>query len=150
MTENTTTIKTMKILHRAMYVGPLFFSAAVTYLVASKSALDTLGISQDIMQVVAIALAVLAIVIGEKIFKNKIIQLKEIEGHKIKLDLFRQASIIQWVLLEGAALFSLVGFFMSTNYAFLALALGLILYLIFLAPSAMKTNLLTGIPKEEL
>ncbi len=140
----------MKIIHRAMYVGPVFFSAVITYLVASKSALDTLGTSQDIMQVIAIALAGLAIVVGEKIFKNKIVQLKETEGTNNKLDLFRQASIIQWALIEGAALFSIIGFFMSTNYAFLALALGLILYLIFLAPSIMKTNLLTGIPKEEL
>ena len=82
--------------------------------------------------------------------KNKIVQLRDKIGTEAKLDLFRQASIIQWALLEVAALFSIVGFFMSRNYAFLALAVGLLLYLIFLAPSAVKTNILTAIPKEEL
>lgn len=150
MTNNAATIKTMKTTHRAMYLGLIFLSAVATYLVASKSALDILGTRQDIMQVIAIAIALLAIIIGERVFKNKIAIQKDIIETESKLDLFKQASIIQWVLLEGATLFSLVGFFMSTNYAFLALVIGLILYLIFLAPSAMKTNLLTGIPTEEL
>ena len=150
MKDSANILKGMKTIHQAMYMGLIFLSATATYLVASKSALDILGSRQDIMQIVAIALSMIAIVAGEKIFKNKIVQLRDKIGTEAKLDLFRQASIIQWALLEVAALFSIVGFFMSRNYAFLALAVGLLLYLIFLAPSAVKTNILTAIPKEEL
>ena len=150
MANAASALQTMKILHRAFCFGVLIFAGVVTFLVASKSASNVIADFESTMQIIAVVLAVAAVFIGERIFKNKLLVLREEKDLRVKIDLYRQASIVQWALLEGAALFSIIGFYLSTNYAFLALAVFIIIYFIMLIPNATKINLLTGITPEEL
>jgi hypothetical protein len=150
MANAASALQTMKILHRAFYLGVLLFAGVVTFMVASKSAKNVIGEFESTMQIIAVLLAVAAVFIGEKVFKNKLLIIKEENDLRVKIDLFRQASIVQWALLEGAAIFSVIGFYLSTNYAFLALAIFIVIYFILLTPNATKIHLLTGITAEEL
>ena len=150
MANAASALQTMKILHRAFSLGVLIFAGVVTFLVASKSASNVIADFESTMQIMAVVLAVAAVFIGERIFKNKLLVIREEKDLRVKIDLYRQASIVQWALLEGAALFSIIGFYLSTNYAFLALAVFIIIYFIMLTPNATKINLLTGITPEEL
>ena len=150
MANAASALQTMKIQHRAFCFGVLIFAGVVTFLVASKSASNVIVDFESTMQIMAVVLAVAAVLIGERIFKNKLLDIREEKDLRVKIDLYRQASIVQWALLEGAALFSIIGFYLSTNYAFLALAVFIIIYFIMLTPNATKINLLTGITPEEL
>lgn len=148
--DNAPVLQTMKILHKALYIGLVIFAAVATYLVASNSASNVIGDFESIMQIIALVFTAIAVFLGEKLFKNKLLIIKEQSDNKVKLELYRQASITQWALLEAAAIISIVGFFLSTNYAFLALTICIIIYFILLSPTEVKTSLLTGISNEEL
>ncbi len=69
-------------------------------------------------------------------------QIREMQaGVKEKFEQYRAASILQWALIEGPALFSIVGFFLTGNYAFLALLLAIIFLFAMTAPSKLKIQL---------
>ena len=60
-------------------------------------------------------------------------------GAKEKFAVYRSASIIEWALLEAPVLFCIVCFFLTGNYAFMALAVVLIFLFVLVAPSKTKT-----------
>ena len=57
---------------------------------------------------------------------------------------------MQWAFLEGPGIFSIVCFFLTGNYAFIALAAVLILLFAILAPSKLKIALLLGVSEAEV
>ena len=66
-------------------------------------------------------------------------QLREMQTNtKEKFLLYRAASILQWALLEGPSLFCILCFFLTGNYAFLALAIAIMFLFILMAPSKNK------------
>ena len=71
-------------------------------------------------------------------------------GNKSKFDMYRSASIIQWAFIEAPALFCIIGFFLTSNYAFMALAATLMLLFTMMVPSKTKAAFQLGISEADL
>ena len=144
-------LKALNIIHKAMLTGLVLFAAVCFYIIYAKLFLPALVQKDRIFQVIAIVLAASGFFAGLSFFKKRLIQIREMQAEvKEKFALYRSARIIQWALLEGPCIFSLIGFFFTGNYAFLALAGGLIILLAMLAPSNDKIALPLGISGDEL
>lgn len=143
---------TLKILHIAMLVAQIFFSAVFFYLAYSKTVEPSLQAEDKIFQLVAIALAAIAFFAGNYLFKRKMQQLKDdtLASLKDKFVQYRTACLVQWALLEAATFFSGISFLFTGNYAFLALAAVLILLFALLAPNKTKIALQLGVGLDDV
>lgn len=142
----------LKTVHLAMLFGQLLFISILFYLVYSKKAIPPLAEQDRIFQVIAILFAGLAFFIGFNIFKKRLAVIRD-KVHLTtmeKFDKYRSACIIQWALLEGAALFCGICFFLTGNYAFLALAALLILFFAMQVPHKNKTAQQLGLGTDDI
>ena len=140
------------IIHKAMLIGQLIFAAVSFYLVYTKSVptgdMDNLD---KILQVIAIVFSISGFMIGTSLFKKKLLQARSSDkGNTSKFELYRSASIIQWAFIEGPAIFCLIGFFLTSNYAFMALAATLLLLFTMMVPSKTKAAFQLGISEADM
>jgi hypothetical protein len=104
-----------------------------------------------IFQVIALVLSAAGFFAGATLFKNKILMLRNMEADaKEKFALYKGACVFQWALMEAPCLFCIVCFFLTGNYAFVALASVLILLFAMQAPSKVKISFHLGLGEEEL
>jgi hypothetical protein len=71
-------------------------------------------------------------------------------GIREKFAKYRMACIIQWAMLEGPCLFCCICFFLVGNYAFLALAVALVLLFALLTPVKIKAALQLGLSSTDM
>ncbi|GAB2839177.1 hypothetical protein [Ferruginibacter profundus] len=144
-------IKALTIIHKAMLVGQILFAAVCVYIVYAKMEASPLKELDRILQVIAVVLAAGGFFAGTSLFKKKLLQARDLQADaKEKFTLYRTACIIQWALIEFPCLFSIICFFLTGNYAFIALAAVLILLFGMLAPSKVKIIFQLGISEDEL
>ena len=144
-------LKALQILHRAMLLGQVLFAAIAFYLQYSGNFIASLKGHDQLLQVIAIVLSFGGFFIGSSLFKKKMQQLKESSPTlKTKLAAYRSAAIIQWALLEGPVLFSVICFMLVGNYAFLALAVVFILLFAVTTPNKTKMMLLLQLSEDEV
>ncbi len=148
----TNGLRGLIIIHKAMLIGQLLFAAICFYLVYTKSAptgdIDNLD---KILQVIAIVFSISGFITGTSLFKKKLLQARGLDtGNKSKFDMYRSASIIQWAFIEAPALFCIIGFFLTSNYAFMALAATLMLLFTMMVPSKTKAAFQLGISEADL
>ena len=144
-------LQVLNIIHKALMMGQILFAAVCIYLIYSKSVLPLANYLDKILQVVALALTAGGIFAGMTLFKKKLMQIREMQtGAKEKFDLYRSACIIQWALLEGPSIFCIICFFVTGNYAFLALVLIILFLFAMTAPSKVKILLQLQISESEL
>jgi hypothetical protein len=136
-----------KIVHRALLIGQVLFIGVMFYMVYSKTLVPPLAAQDKIFQVIAILFAATAFFAGNTVFKKRMAAIRDgaAVSTKEKFEKYRAACIVQWALLEGAALFSGICFFLTSNYAFLALATTLILLFAMQAPNKTKAALQLGL-----
>jgi hypothetical protein len=103
-----------------------------------------------IFQVIGLVLSAAGYFAGTSIFKRKIIQARDMLTTADKFALYRTACIIQWAFIEGPCIFNIIAFFLTGNYAFLALAAVLMALFAMLAPSKGKALLQLGLTEQEL
>ena len=145
--------KALNILHKTLLAGQIIFTAVVVIAAYSKLQLPVVPEEMDrIFQVIAVILAAAGFFAGSTLFKKQLLKIREMQTAttKEKFGLYRSASILQWALLEGPCLFSIICFFLTGNYAFIALAFVLILLFTMLGPSKLKIALQLGVSEEEL
>ncbi len=148
--KNGGALKAMNILHLAMLAVLVAFSLISTYLVYSGNFTPSMQENQQLLQVAALALAGLGIFFGNRIFKSRLMDIQNMPTLKEKIGFYQSANIVRWALIEGAALFSIVCFLLTSNYAFLALAVALIILFMVLKPTKEKICIQTGISSQEL
>jgi len=138
---NSNNIKALVVLHKAMLTGQLLFGAIAFYLVYSNMFLPSLQGQEKLLQVIAVILSAAGVIGGNALFKKRLLQAREIKRGDIqsRFGAYRSACILQWVLIEGPCLFNIICFLLVGNYAFLALAIALVMYFAILAPSRAKT-----------
>ncbi len=150
-TSNPGTLRALLILHKIMLAGQLIF-LMVAFFLGYKNLLpfqhsDALN---RILQVLAIIFSVGGFYAGALLFKKRLLADKEmLSDPKEKLLRYRQACIIQWSLIEGPCIFAIVSFLLTGNYAFMALAVVLIMAFAMMAPSKMKIAFQLQISEEE-
>lgn len=141
-------LKILNILHRALLTGQILFAAGCTYIVYSKTVEPPVKDLDSALQIAALIITAAGVYAGITIFKKKLILIREMQaGAKEKFSIYRSASIVQWALLEGPSLFSIICFFLTGNYAFLALAIVIIFLFVMTGPS--KNKILTQLQISE-
>lgn len=147
-----TPLTTLRLMHNAMLIAQIIFAAITFYLVYSNTVEPSFAAEEKIIQVVALAIAAVAIFGGAKFFNSKMSALKEQPLTKAsdKFPAYRFASIVHWALIEGATFFSIIGLFLTGNYAFLALAGFLIIYFFLQAPSKTRVALHLDLNSNEI
>ncbi|KYP13100.1 hypothetical protein [Flavihumibacter sp. CACIAM 22H1] len=79
------------------------------------------------LQVVAVLYCFAAVFAGLQLFRRKLEQIRANEqSPREKLAQYRAASLLQWWLMESAAIFSTICYVLTGNWAFLALAFTLL------------------------
>ncbi len=143
--------KTMNILHKAFLLGQIIFFALSIFIVYSKMIEPPAKELNKLFQLMVIIVAAGGYFSGAAIFKNKLVQIGEMKSStKEKFEIYRVASIIKWSLLEGPFIFSIIGFVLTGNYAFLALAFVLMLLFTIESPTDIKIAMHLGISESEL
>ena len=141
----------MSILHKALMMGQILFSGLCIYLVYSNTILPIAKELDKTLQVVALIITAGGIYAGMTIFKKKLITIRDMQTDaKEKFVLYRTACLIQWALLEGPSIFCTICFFLTGNYAFLALVLVILFIFVMTAPSKLKMQLQLQISQAEL
>jgi hypothetical protein len=149
--KNTGTLKALQIIHRAMLLGMILFAAIAFFLNYSGNFSPALQQYDQVLQVIAIALSLGGFFTGNALFKKKIFELRA-SGNDLdnKLSSYRSASLSQWALLEGPALFAIICFLLVGNYAFLALAGALMILFAINTPTKIKMAMLLQINEEDI
>ncbi len=79
------------------------------------------------LQVVAVIYCFAAVFVGLQLFRRKVDSIKISQATaREKLTKFKSASVLQWSLMESAAVFSVLCYLLTSNWAFLALAFTLL------------------------
>lgn len=141
-----------KIIHSALLIGQLLFIGIMLYLVYSNIITTPFTGNDKALQVAAVLFSALAFFAGNHILKKRSAALRDntVISPKERFEKYRAACIMQWALLEGAALFCGICFFLSGNYAFLVLAAALILFFALQTPGKSKTASQSGLSIDEI
>lgn len=149
--QQSNAVKALRIIHSALLIGQILFAAVCAYLVYSNSLVPGAPELNKILQVAALVAAAGGIYGGMFLFKKKLEQIRAMQtGAKEKFDAYRAASLIQWAMMEGPSIFCTICFFLTGNYAFLALVLAIVFVFVMTAPGKLKILLQLQISEAEL
>lgn len=128
-----TEFNTAKILHLALVAGQVIFALILIFILREEA--NDFGL---FLFIPALALWFITLVLSV-IFYKRILQ-QRIEGTKgaslsAKIEAYRSAKILQWVILEGGNLFILIVFFLTWNSLLLPFFLVSLIVLIMARPS---------------
>lgn len=86
------------------------------------------GVATDrMLQVVAVLYCFAAVFVGLQLFRRKLERIRvDSQTPREKLNQYKSASLLQWSLMESAAIFSILCYLLTGNWAFLALAFTLL------------------------
>ncbi len=142
--------KVLSIMHKVLLAGQVLFSAVCAYLVYAKILVPPAPELNKVLQVAALVAAAGGIYGGMLLFKKKLVDIRAMEHAKEKFALYRAACLLQWALMEGPSLFCTICFFLTGNYAFLALVLVIVFVFTMTAPSKLKMQLQLQVSEAEL
>lgn len=143
--------QSLRLLHTALVFGIVLFVSVIFFIVFKRSG-SLVDISLDrILQVIAVLFTGASLFIGFRLFNNKILELRRsILPVRAKLEAYRTACIIWWAMIEGPALFAAVGYYLTGNAAFFALALFHIAILVVFMPRRDNFKLLLNLKDTEM
>lgn len=149
--EKGNALKALNIIHKALMAGQILFAAVCGYIIYSKIVLPSANNLDKVLQVAALVITTAGIFAGMTLFKKKLTQIREMQiTAKEKFNLYRLACLVQWALMEGPSIFCIICFFLTGNYAFLALMLIVLFLFAMMAPSKVKVLLQLQISEAEL
>jgi len=141
---------TLRILHTALLAGMTLFiiiSLVVTQLGPHK--IDEA--LQRAFQVVCVLESITCVIGGFRIFKKKILAARNSMGTgQERMEQYRAACVLWWALIELSGLLSTIGFLLSGNYAFFALAVVHLLILLAFMPRKANIILLLNLTPQEV
>ena len=145
-------IKAISILHYALMAGQFFFGIIMFVLVWLKkdNSFPMQNISQQ-MLIACIAIAAIAYLAGNMLFKKKLENINE-ENNPVakKLEEYRAANITRWALMEFPTLFCIIIFFLTGNYSIMIVAVVMLVLFFTTKPGAQKTVADLGISLNDL
>jgi hypothetical protein len=145
------TIRSLQLIHRTMLLGLFVLAAAAFYLKYTHKFPSSLTEKDQLLQLIALAVSFAGVFAGASVFKKRIMAIRDTQqGISEKAAAFRSICILQWALLEGPALFSIICFLLVGNLAFLALAAAVMLWFGLTGPSKMKTMLLLRLSESDM
>lgn len=143
--------KALKILHLGITGGLLIFAAAMLFLFQTGNLKAIDPTLERTLQVVAVLFSVALLLIGFKLFKRKMMEARNSTGSGVtRMALYRTACIIWWAMIEAPGLLAVVSFFITGNYAFLALAGFHVLVLLLFMPRKDNIIVLLNLNAKEV
>lgn len=135
MTPNTF-LKTIKIIHLTIVSSTFFMSVIFNFMFSSSFFIfdDTSNIMYYILPLATL----FGISAGNFLYKTVISKATNKNTLDGKLQVFLQASIVKYALLEGIALLSLFASFISNNSLYILFAIGIAIYIFTLKPTKEK------------
>lgn len=130
--------KSLYILQVAFLVGLLIFSMVVVFLrLSGAMEIDKPGLNA-VFQIFIPGLVILGFVFGSFLYKKKVEQARHLGELTEKMNAYRAAFIIRAAMLEGPAIFAIIGFMLTGNYFLIALAGFVILMFLMWLPTKEK------------
>ena len=137
--QNSTTeyFKLISIIHTALVLGVILFGAIVCLFIADFQHADTQSGIANLFVYLVPGLIMAGIISSNVIFRIKFNALLISEDLKIKLEVYRRASIIRYAFIQLPALFALMVIFMTSDINYLVYA-GLMIVLLIIKRPTMK------------
>jgi len=126
--------KALQILHMAMLTGMALFTVVAVFLV-TKGLIPVNKALEKPLQVVALLVSVGSTAAGFALFNKRIKSIQPTDAVANRITIYRAAAILRWALIEFPVLLSIISFILTGNYAFLALAIALILVFVVVRPA---------------
>ena len=136
MNSNNPSLKTLSIIHLALCSGVFIFGFIMFS--KTKSTEIILNDSSDVFRYIIPSMAIFSIFFSNFLFKNQLNSISENSVLREKLIKYQSGSIIKYAFLEGTALLSVVIYSSTKNFLYLLIAAGLLLFMIFIRPTAAK------------
>lgn len=151
MEKKLSPFKSLQLVHKAMLAGQVVVLLAAIFIHQQQGEAFAPELNKT-LQVLAIILGAVCVFAGSRLQSSRIQGLREAsKGAAERIASYRTGAIIQWALTEAPAIFSLVCFIITGNYAFIALSAALILYFaIALNPSRTRMSILLQVREEEV
>ena len=151
MKTRTNFFQLFRLIHLAQVLGITVFGIAALIIVRKEIQEPVETSINRTLQVIVVVFAGLMLFFGFKLFKNKVLKIREsrINVEKRIAD-YRTACIIWWVMIEVPALISFACFVITHNYAFFALGIFHLMILIMFAPRKDNIILLLNVSNQEL
>ncbi|HEX6429186.1 MAG TPA: hypothetical protein VF008_15925 [Niastella sp.] len=142
----------LRIIHIAVLISMVMFNVVAALVMTLQGGIALVDESfQRTLQVVCIGLSALFIILGFKVFKKKIFAARNsLEPGEKRIEMYRSACIGWWAMIEGPGIVAAVGFILSGNYAFFALAIVHLLILLAFAPRKANIILFLNLSSEEV
>ena len=143
--------KALKILHLVIAAGLLLFTAVIL-LFFQTGQLKAIDPSLErTLQVVAVVVSVALLLVGFNLFKRKMMEARNSTAPgATRMSLYRTACIIWWAMIEVPGLLAVICFFITGNYAFVALAAFHILVLFIFMPRKENIIVLLNLDSREV
>lgn len=141
----------LQIIHIALCAGVFLFAAVTMLLIGQSGNFSFDSMNENVFALLAIGFGAVASFVSGMLatqFWGKIN--KRVDENSVKFAGYRTGSIIQWAMIEGAALFSIVSFLLYSNYFFLILGLALLLVLFSRRPTSSHLKQVTGIDERDM
>lgn len=115
----------LRVIHSAMLFGLVIFTGVIFFIQHRQGSPLAGDLKMErILQVIAVLLSVGCLVLGYRRYNAALVELKKSFGTLAeRTNGYRAASVQWWAMLEGPALFGLIGYFLAGNFAFLFLSL---------------------------
>jgi hypothetical protein len=143
--------KVLKVLHTALLTGMIVFSVIAIILVQRNLIAAKGETLERSLQVVCILVSGVMLLAGFNIFKKKMMAARNHTGPgEQRMDLYRAACILWWAMIEGPGLLATIGYILTHNLAFLALAVFHITCLFVFSPRKANIVVLLNLSSEDV
>lgn len=142
--------KALQILHMAMLTGMTIFAVISVFLVIQGMVKVNVAAFEKPLQVVALLASVGGTAAGFALFNKRLKSIQVMDTAQNRLGAYRAAAILRWALIEGPILLSIIFFLLTGNYAFLALAIALILVFVVVRPAKPVIVFLLQLTEQEV
>ncbi|MHA4843114.1 hypothetical protein ACX0G7_03065 [Flavitalea antarctica] len=151
MKTRTNFFKLFRLIHMAQVLGVTLFGIA-SLLMVRKELQEPVESSVDrTLQVVVVLVAGVTLFFGFRLFKNSVLKIRaSSDGVNKRINFYRSACVLWWVMIELPALLSFTCFIFTSNYAFFALGVFHLMILIMFAPRKENIILLLNVNNQEL
>lgn len=143
--------RNLKIVHTAILCGLAFFAIISLVIPRQDMGQDADKSFEQILQAIAAVISLLSLLVGFNIFKKQLLAARNDGGSAAtRMAIYRSACITWWAIIDGPGIFSIIGFILTGNYIFLALAVFHLALLAVFMPRRDNIILLLNLTSEEV
>lgn len=141
----------LKIVHLALLVG-FFLFTLFTFTIRETGYFTNRAADLDrTLQVVTVVVSAACLLIGFNLFKKRILVARQLtEPAEARFRLYLSACLTWWAMIELPGFLAIIGFLLTGNYAFFALAIFHLLLLLLFMPRKANIILLLQLSEEEV